>query len=393
MSAPTMHLARPCRASPSLGMRRRRAAAADPPTVTRATRTSTIRAPTRTRGHNLVWLAPAHRRVGKLLVFLPLGGAANLPTEFEEFGSEAGRLGYHTIVLAYRNEVPIANAAPAGTSEAPPPPRRRTARSTRAWRSSTGRQLARRHGRSRRTASRTGSTRCSQHLAADLPRRRLVAVHRRQRTSPSGRDRDRRRVARRRPGRPDRVAALGAPRGVVRRLDRCQARLGQARSDAGGAVLLADPRARHLLPRTCFAYAVWSGPTCPQTCFPSCAVNPQPAAGREPPAAVRDPPTRVQPRARSHRAERQRPYHPSTTRDRLHRQGRRRHPPSPKLVNFWRSTLGDSDADSWLDERRQLPARGQSPTRPTATRNKIGDACGPTFARARSAARCRRRWR
>ena len=62
------------------------------------------------RGKNLVWLAPdANRRVGKLLVFLPLGGAEQPARRtFESIGSEGGRLGYHTIVLAYKNEVPVA---------------------------------------------------------------------------------------------------------------------------------------------------------------------------------------------------------------------------------------------------------------------------------------------
>src|SRR5690349_16262177 len=63
------------------------------------------------RGPNLAWVPPAGRRVGKLLVFLPSGGMSNLPTEFTWVGTEGGRLGYHTIVLAYRNEVGI-NAAP-----------------------------------------------------------------------------------------------------------------------------------------------------------------------------------------------------------------------------------------------------------------------------------------
>ena len=53
-------------------------------------------------------------------MFLPYGGVEQLPTEFEEVGSEAGRLGYHTIVLAYKNEVPI--AAPAGCGNARVPP-------------------------------------------------------------------------------------------------------------------------------------------------------------------------------------------------------------------------------------------------------------------------------
>ncbi len=60
------------------------------------------------RGENLIWLADEDRRVGKLLVFLPTGGATNLPTEFKHLGTEMGRLGYHTIILAYRNEAPIA---------------------------------------------------------------------------------------------------------------------------------------------------------------------------------------------------------------------------------------------------------------------------------------------
>src|SRR4051812_42092364 len=74
------------------------------------------------RGQNLIWLAPASKRVGKLLVFLPYGAVNNLPTNFQELGSEGARLGYHTIVLAYRNEVPIAAATGCGTSVDPPLP-------------------------------------------------------------------------------------------------------------------------------------------------------------------------------------------------------------------------------------------------------------------------------
>src|SRR3954454_1658808 len=59
------------------------------------------------RGSNHIWLAadPA-RRVGKLLVFMSGGGITNLPQDWQEMGSEGARLGYHTIVLAYRNEAP-----------------------------------------------------------------------------------------------------------------------------------------------------------------------------------------------------------------------------------------------------------------------------------------------
>src|SRR4051794_13790248 len=83
--------------------------------------------PSPPRGDNLVWLASEpSRRVGKLLVFLPTGGPTNFPSEFTELGTVAGRLGYHTIILAYRNEAPIAALPPApvpgcGPDELPSP--------------------------------------------------------------------------------------------------------------------------------------------------------------------------------------------------------------------------------------------------------------------------------
>ena len=75
------------------------------------------------RGSNHIWLAtdPA-RRVGKLLVFMGGGGVTNLPQDWLEMGSEGGRLGYHTIVLAYRNEAPIQTAPPDGCGTSIDPP-------------------------------------------------------------------------------------------------------------------------------------------------------------------------------------------------------------------------------------------------------------------------------
>src|SRR4051794_23939686 len=75
------------------------------------------------RGANHVWLmADPARRVGKLLVFMSGGGVTNLPQDWLGMGSEGGRLGYHTIVLAYRNEAPIQTLPPdgCGTSVEPP---------------------------------------------------------------------------------------------------------------------------------------------------------------------------------------------------------------------------------------------------------------------------------
>jgi hypothetical protein len=74
------------------------------------------------RGEHLVWLGPAQRRVGKLLLFLPSGGLNNVPTDWEWMGTERRRLGYHTLVLAYRNEVPVAAAPPNGCGNTPDPP-------------------------------------------------------------------------------------------------------------------------------------------------------------------------------------------------------------------------------------------------------------------------------
>jgi len=61
------------------------ARAADNPTATIAPRDTdaAILDTTPTRGNHLVWLPPTSRRVGKLLVFLPSGGATNLPNRVQ----------------------------------------------------------------------------------------------------------------------------------------------------------------------------------------------------------------------------------------------------------------------------------------------------------------------
>src|SRR6476646_8806319 len=66
------------------------------------------------RGSNYIWLAPPAKRVGKLLLFMPSGGPTNLPQDWTEMGAQGGLLGYHTLVLAYKNEAPIAALPPAG---------------------------------------------------------------------------------------------------------------------------------------------------------------------------------------------------------------------------------------------------------------------------------------
>jgi len=63
-------------------------------------------------GEHIVWPAPVpERAIQKLFVFLP-GAGNNLPRDWELLGAEAARLGYHTIALAYKNDVPLAQRCP-----------------------------------------------------------------------------------------------------------------------------------------------------------------------------------------------------------------------------------------------------------------------------------------
>jgi hypothetical protein len=64
-------------------------------------------------GGHFVWLAAdPTRRIQKLFVFMPGAGATNHPREWTELGKAAARIGYHTIVLAYQNNVPMLTACP-----------------------------------------------------------------------------------------------------------------------------------------------------------------------------------------------------------------------------------------------------------------------------------------
>ena len=209
------------------------ARAADPPTYTidANDQRSGDRRPA--RGENLVWLAPADNRVGKLLVFLPFGGAANLPTNFE-FGSEAGRLGYHTIVLAYKNEVPIANAAACGNEDGAAAHLAAELRDQRAHGDPRTARTLDGHHVNRANSIENRLNKVLAHLATA---RATPPTAGRSSSTPTAQ-----------PNWSDTViagaslgaglaaligvAALGAPRGVVRRLDRRQARLGEDRSDA-----------------------------------------------------------------------------------------------------------------------------------------------------------------
>ena len=120
------------------------------------------------------------------------------------------------------------------------------------------------------------------------------------------------------------------------------------------------------------------GPELPAARLPVPPVRrPANPARREPPAAVRHAATRVQSRAGRINPPVVDPYHPSTAPRWLHREGGRRHTPSQKLLNAWRSILGDSDADTYLDQADNCPQLA-NPDQADADSDGLGDACDAT---------------
>jgi hypothetical protein len=70
---------------------------------------------------HFVWLAAdPEPRIQKLFVFLP-GAGNNRPRDWQLLGAEAARLGYYTIVLAYKNDVPLAQRCPGEFASADEP--------------------------------------------------------------------------------------------------------------------------------------------------------------------------------------------------------------------------------------------------------------------------------
>jgi thrombospondin type 3 repeat protein len=331
------------------------------------------------RGANLVWLPSAARRVGKLLVFLPSGGLNNLPTEFTWVGTEGARLGYHTIVLAYRNEVGINAQPPLGCGPGVDPP--------------------------------AAPSNCALNIHAELLdgagesplvdvdpansiENRLTKVLQYLSTSPehagegwsqfldaSG--------AAPAPKWPETVIAgqsLGGGEAFYiaqeRSVYRVAAFSGWTDAKHGWIKpgLTATSRyftqihARdNFFARTCYAYlAIGLVAGCPLAePFPLVDDRQPPFGSRQlvfnldpapnPPMAVAD------------------PFHSSSGRDGWIAKAADGIAPSPKLLNSWRSTLGDSDADTYLDQADNCPLVANA-DQTDSDRNGTGDACGPTFA-------------
>jgi hypothetical protein len=343
------------------------------------------------RGQNLVWLPRPENRVGRLLVFLPTGGLTNLPSEFKNFGTEAARLGYHTIILAYRNEAPIAaspTATPPGcgngadASSAPP-------------NCAIDIRMELLDGRGESAAvdvNRAGSieNRLNKLLAYLATSPAHAGEGWAKFLDTSG---------------PEPVpkwsqlviagSSLGAGEAAIiaaqHEVYRVALLHGWTDAKHGWVTQAATPSNRYFtlihardnfFARTCYAYlAIGLAPSCPLPGFtiPPALVdpnNPLFVENRRPPFGTPMHVFDLEPGSFAGTGD---VYHQSTSRDGWIAKEADGVTPSHLLVNAWRSVLGDSDADTRLDEADNCPQIANA-DQTDSDGNGIGDACGPTVA-------------
>jgi hypothetical protein len=339
-----------------------------------------------TRGNHLVWV-PA-QPVGKLLVFLPTGGPTNVPSEFGELGTESARLGYHTIILAYRNEAPIAalpTANPPGcgtgaeAADAPP----NCAINIRMEILDGGGESAI-VDINRANSIENRLNKLLTYLVATHPLDGWGKY-----LDTSGPEPQ--------PKWSETVIAgssLGAGQAAIIASQHAvyRAALLHGWTDAkhGWVALGATPSSRYFtlihardnfFARTCYAYlALGLAPSCPLPGFtiPPATVdptNPLFVENRQPPFGTRQLVFNLEPGSFMGTGD---VYHQSTSRDGwIAREADGT--PSKKLLNAWRSVLGDSDADTYLDTADNCPLIANT-DQTDSDKNGIGDACGPTLA-------------
>jgi hypothetical protein len=342
-----------------------------------------------TRGNHLVWLPPASRRVGKLLVFLPTGGPTNVPTEFTELATVAARLGYHTLILAYRNEAPIAAATtanPPGCGSAiDPSPSSPTCAKDARMEILDGRGESSVVNVDRPNSIENRLNKLLTYLATTRPAAegwsKFVE-------DPSGPEPT--------PKWSETVIAgssLGAGEAamIAERHDVFRAALLHGWVDAkhGWVKLGATPSSKYFtlihmrdnfFGRTCYAYvALGLAQTCPLAGFPPATLDPsllienrQPPFGRTQLHVFN-----LEPGSFEGTGDW---YHQSTSRNTWIAKEPDGVTPSHLLVNAWRSVLGDDkDADTYLDLVDNCLSVANS-DQTDSDHNGIGDACGPTFA-------------
>src|SRR4051794_22181171 len=337
------------------------------------------------RGAHLVWLGPAAHRVGKLLVFLPSGNANNLPDNWLEMGTEGGRLGYHSVVLAYKNEFPVAAPPPAGCgNNVDPPPSPPNCTLNIRMELLDGRGESPLVDVNRANSIDNRLTKLIQHMAATYPTDGWAKFLDSSGAEPA-------------PMWSEIVisgASLGAGQAaliaMLHPVHRVALFHGWTDAKHGWVALGATPSSRYysllharenIFDRTCYAYvALGLAPSCPLPGFtvPPAAVNPANPLlidNRQPPFGTRQLVHNLEPFTLVGVAD---PYHTSNTRD-----GWIAREPdgtvSHILLNGWRSTLGDGDADTFLDQADNCPLVA-NPDQTDSDRDGTGDACGPTFA-------------
>jgi hypothetical protein len=332
-----------------------------------------------TRGQNLVWLPPQSRRVGKLLVFLPSGGANNLPTEFTWVGTEGARLGYHTIVLAYRNEVGINALPPLGcgtNEEASGAPLNCAIQARMELLGGGGESSVVDIDRANSIENRL--TKVLQHLEATYPEEGWSPFLDTGGAKPA-------------PKWSETVIAgqsLGSGQavliGMLHSVHRVAAFAGWTDANHGWVSLGMTPSERYstlihqrdnFFARTCHAYdALDLVPSCPLPGFtiPPDPANPLLVDHREPPFRT---PQLVFNLAPANLTGND-PYHSSTSRDGWIAKEDGGTTPSQKLLNAWRSILGDSDADTRLDDADNCPSKANLDQADTDG-DGVGDVCDP----------------
>jgi hypothetical protein len=326
-----------------------------------------------TRGNHLVWLAPADRRVGKLAVFLATGGPTNLPSEFKSLGTEMGRLGYHTVFLAYRNEAPIAASPTAAIPGCGNLPDKESAPAGCAINARTE-ILTGEDTSPIVNVDRANSieNRLNQ-LLAYLVRTRPAAENWGQFVDSGGEPVWAKTVMTGSSLGAGQVAIIAAKHAVDRAVllhgwtDAKHEWVKYGATDSSRYFALIHARDQFFA-RTCFAYKELKLTT-------ACPLTPVLIDTRPAPFGDQVHVFNLDPGSTMGTGD---IFHQSTSRDGwIAREADGS--PSRVLVSAWRSVLGDKDADSHLDERDNCPLVANT-DQTDSDGNKVGDACGPTFA-------------